>query len=138
MTLPQILEEWKMPFILASISFALSGLAKAYRVSKRRQSETWSTSYGLVTKATVHEMKHESLLRISYSYPVPEEPYPIPSEFEMDFPSSDEAGMWAEALSGKTIPVRFNPANPWKSVLWDSDLRAVVHASLPALTPSDR
>lgn len=133
----RILEQWKMPLILAAISFALSGIAKAWRAFKRQQSETWSTSYALVTKATVHEMKHESLLSISYSYPVPGEPYPIPAEFEMDFSSPDEAGKWAEALSGQTILVRFNPANPWKSVLWESDLQTVVQASLPALKPND-
>jgi hypothetical protein len=131
MALRQIFEELKVPVILVAASFALSWVVKVRHAFRRRESEIWSTGFALVTKTNVHEMKYESLLRISYSYAVPGEPYPIPAEFELGLPSADEAEKWADVLSGKTIPVRFNPASPWKSVLWELDLRTVVHASSP-------
>ena len=126
--LPGISDRWKWIIGFGVASLALSGLERARRIHKLHQSETWPISYGQINETTVHETKYETTLTLQYSYPAPTEPYPIPAEFRKEFPSSGDALTWADALNGKAIPVRYNPSNPWKSVLWDSDLQPIVDA----------
>src|SRR5215469_5331439 len=73
--------------------------------------------------------EHEARLKMRYFYTLPEQPYPIPAEFWKEFSRRSEAERWADALFGKTIPVRVDPKNPWKSQLWDSELEAIVTAT---------
>jgi hypothetical protein len=123
--------EWKWPLVIVGISFLLSILERAWRAHKQRRSQTWPVSHGQITKAAVHQAKHESILTLWYSYLVPNEPYPVPAEFQKEFYSVDEARKWADALSNATVPVRFDPANPWKSQLSESDLATIVQAAVP-------
>ena len=98
---------------------------------KRREvrAQNWPVSYGRITKAAVFHRKNEITLTLSYYYPVADEPYPIPAEFEKQFYSSEQAQAWADALNDQMIPVRVNPANSWKSVLMDSELESVMRAN---------
>jgi hypothetical protein len=134
MAMQEISDRWKWIIGLGIASLALSGLERLRRVYKLHQSETWPISYGQVNETSVHEARYETLLIIQYSYPVPTESYAIPAEFRKEFSSSQDAWIWAEALNEKAIPVRYNPSNPWKSILWDSDLQPIVDA-LPLPNP---
>lgn len=102
---------------------------KFWHTHKRVRSQTWPLRFAQVTKAAVFEDRHEATLTLWYSYPVPDEPYPIPAQFQKAFSSRHEAQHWADALSDKTIPVHVDPANSWKSELWDSDLEPIVVAA---------
>ena len=93
------------------------------------RAQNWPVSYGRITKAAVFHRKNEITLTLSYYYPVADEPYPIPAEFEKEFHSGEQAQAWADALNDQMIPVRVNPANSWKSVLMDSELESVVRAN---------
>jgi hypothetical protein len=136
MSLPRTLGEWKWPLVVAAASLAISGLERAWSAYKQRRSGTWPISYGHITKTAVHQSEYESILTLEYSYPVPDEPYPIPGEFLKQFSLPEQAWAWAEALRDKNIPVRFSPSNAWKSVLVDFDLETVANAS-PPLPPAD-
>ena len=117
-------------FIACMVIVLLSSLIEKYwQLHRRVRSQTWPLRFGQVTRAAVFEGKHEVILTLWYSYPVPDEPHPIPAEFQKEFLSIDEAQRWADALSDKDIPVHVNPANSWKSELWDSDLETIVMAA---------
>ncbi|MGO9306352.1 MAG: hypothetical protein ACLP3R_22060 [Candidatus Korobacteraceae bacterium] len=98
------------------------------KVGKESVGLSWPIAYGTVTDVDVSKGIRRSCLTLQYSYPVPDEPYPTPAEFEIEVVSA-EANRWAEALDGKTIPVRVNPENCWKSQLLLSDLEPIVQAS---------
>lgn len=74
------------------------------------------------------------ILTVRYSYPVPDEPYPIPAEFQKEFLLPEEAYQWADALDQKGIPVHYDPGNHWKSLLWETDLQPIVEASSASAT----
>ncbi len=103
-----------------------------HRVSNENVSLSWPIRYGTVTDIDVSKGTRRSTLTLHYSYPVPDEPYPIPAKFEIEVVTAD-ALQWAEALDGKTIPVRVNPENSWKSCLLLSDLEPIVQASACSL-----
>jgi hypothetical protein len=105
-----------------------------WRKRKEVRAQNWPVSYGRITKAAVFHGKHEITLTLSYYYPVADEPYPIPAEFQKEFYSGEQAQAWADALSDQMIPVRVNPANSWKSVLMDSELENIVRANAAKLS----
>ena len=105
-----------------------------WRKRKEVRAQNWPVSYGRITKEAVFHRKNEITLTLSYYYPVADEPYPIPAEFEKQFYSSEQAQAWADALNDQMIPVRVNPANSWKSVLMDSELESVVRANTGKLS----
>jgi hypothetical protein len=120
--------------ILIGIGIAVIGVAgldRLWHIHRRRKSETWPTAHGVVTETEVHKGHDNVVLTVRYSYPVEDEPYPIPAEFQKTFPllrNEKQAQAWAEALDKKHIPVRFDPRNHWRSLLWDSDLEPIVNA----------
>jgi hypothetical protein len=122
--------EWKWPLVIVGLGFLLSLLERAWRAHMERRSQVWSMSFGQITKVAVHQTKYEAILTIWYSHPVPNEPYPIPAEFQKTFLLIEEANRWADALSNATIPVRFDPSNPWRSQLWESELKSKVEATV--------
>jgi hypothetical protein len=125
------IDEWKWPLIIAGIFFLLSLWDKAWHTYRQRRAQAWPISYGQITAVTVHHTKHEFMLKLWYSYPVPDEPYPVPADFQKEFYLVEEASRWADALCDKTVPVRVDPANSWKSQLLDSDLVTIVEAATP-------
>jgi hypothetical protein len=93
--------------------------------------------HGVVDETAVHKGSNEIILTIRYSYSVESEPYPITAEFEKLFPfprDEENANRWADALSEQKIPVRVDPSNSWRSLLWESDLEAIVLANSSGLT----
>ena len=115
----------------AAVVFLCLVLEELWRFHRQARSQTWPLKFGQVSKAAVHQDKHECTLTLWYSYPASDEPYPIPAEFQKKFYSLEEAQRWADALCDKAIPVRVNPANSWKSQLLDSDLELIVIAATP-------
>ncbi len=105
-----------------------------WRNRKQLRGQNWPISFGQVTKTRVFSDNHETTLTLSYTYPVADEPYPIPAEFEKEFYVTEDAQTWADALADKTIPVHVNPANSWKSKLLDSELESIVRASAASWT----
>jgi hypothetical protein len=71
-----------------------------------------------------------------------DEPQPVLAEFQKEFFSLEEAERWADNLLEKTVLVRVNPANPWKSQLLDSELEVILTSNAPeaetTLTSVDR
>jgi hypothetical protein len=80
----------------------------------------------------VYQARYESILTVSYSYPLPNDPGSAFGEFQREFDSVEEAEKWADALANRTVPVRFDPTNFWNSELPESDLKATVEATTPA------
>jgi hypothetical protein len=101
------------------------------RTHKQRRSLSWPASNGRITKVVVHRAKYESILTVSYSYPLPDDPGSAFGEFQREFDSVEEAEKWADALTNRTVPVRFDPTNFWNSELREPDLKTVVEATTP-------
>jgi hypothetical protein len=104
-------------------------LGTAWRNRKQAGAHSWPVVIGRITKATVFSGKHDVTLTLSYSYPVTDEPYPIPAEFEREFYRTEDAQAWADALDDQMIQVHVNPKNAWKSLLLDSELEGMVKSS---------
>lgn len=131
MLMKHISGDWWAVIASALILFLSSILEKYWRLHRQARSQTWPLIYGQVSRAAVFRGKYDATLTLWYSYPAPDEPYPIPAEFQKDFSSVDEAQLWADVLFDKTVPVRVNPLNSWKSQLWDCDLEAIVKSTVP-------
>ena len=117
-------------FLGAAIFVFLSDrFLKYWRRRTQARADTWPVTTGQVSETAVSQGEHEARLKMRYYYTLPEQPYPIPAEFWKEFSRRSEAERWADALFGKTIPVRVDPKNPWKSQLWDSELEAIVTAT---------
>ena len=99
-----------------------------HKVGKEKVCLSWPIRYGTVTDVDVSKGMRRSSLTLHYSYPVPDEPYPIPAKCEFEVVTAD-ALRWAEALDGKAIPVRVNPEKSGQSQLLLSDLEPIVQAS---------
>jgi hypothetical protein len=110
------------------VAILSTAVGRAWKGYKKRRSEMWPICYGQIDEVTIFHDKYGIILTLNYSYPVPDEPYPIPAEFQMTFGSADDAEAYADALSKTPIPVRVDPANSWRSQL-DSDLDAIVEAA---------
>jgi hypothetical protein len=116
----------KGPFLIGVAWFLWELVAgEVWRGYRQRRSTGWPVAYGLITKASTFRAKFETTLTLEYSYPIAEEPYTVAAEFQKPFDTSEEAQSWARVLSGKNVPVRVNPRNPWKSQLADSDLESI-------------
>jgi hypothetical protein len=104
-------------------------LGTVWRNRKQAGAHSWPVAIGRITKATVFSGKHDVTLTLSYAYPVADEPYPIPAEFEKEFYRTEDAQAWADALGDQMVPVHVNPKNSWKSLLLDSELEVMVKSS---------
>ena len=98
-----------------------------------RRSEHWPSVYGTCTLAGVNKDNDRFDLKVLYSYHAPGERYADAGEFHKDFTDEVEAGRWADGLTEKAIPVRYNPTKSGQSILWDSELEGVVNGD-PALS----
>jgi L-rhamnose mutarotase len=130
-----LLHDWKVLLTLALGIAVLALLEETGRRYKRRRSQPWPMLTAQITQATIHTDKYESTLTLQYSYYVPDEPYPIPAEYQKQFYDEQKANCWADALRDKNVPVRVDPANSWRSQLWDSDLELIVRTAVPDLEP---
>jgi hypothetical protein len=117
--------DWWVLLIIAAGVVVLSVAEQLVRRYKQRRSQSWATLSAQITQATIHEGKHDWTLTLQYSYTVPDEPYPIPTEYQKQFYDEEEAKRWADALRDKHVPVRVDPANPWRSQLSESDLKLI-------------
>ena len=128
--------DWQVKVAIAIAVAVAFAIERAWWHYRQRRSESWPIAQALIRKAAVHDSKHESILTLWYSYPAPGEQYSISAEFQKTFYSHEEACLWGDALSGKTVPVRLDPRNPWKSFMLDIDLQPIVASTRPAnLTP---
>jgi hypothetical protein len=114
---------------IALVALIVAGAKAAHHAYLHRLSEHWPTVYGTCTLADVNAKRDNFHLRLLYSYNAPGERYADNGEFQKDFSDEEEAQAWTEALRDKTIPVRYSPAKPAKSVLWDSELEALVRGN---------
>jgi hypothetical protein len=129
MLLVKLLNEWKWPVIVIGVAFLLEFVPRAWRAHMQHRSLSWPVSHGRITKVMVHQAKHESILTVSYTYPLPTDPGSAFGEFQKEFDSVEEAEKWADALAYRAVPVRFDPTNFWTSELPESDLKTVVDAT---------
>jgi hypothetical protein len=121
---------------IATVAILVAGVKAAWHAYLHRLSQHWPTVYGTCTLAEVSGKNDNFHLRLLYSYNAPGERYADSGESQKDFSGEDEAQAWAEALREKTIPVRYNPTKPGKSVLWDSELEAIVEGSPVVSNPA--
>lgn len=128
--------DWKAVIGIAAFLFLNEQFEKLWRRYRQSRAQIWPVTVGRVLEAAVFRGKHEVTLTLRYSYAIPDEPYPIPAEFQKQFLSPSEAELWADALSGQPIPVRVNPKNVWKSQLWDSELEAIVTSTAASAAQS--
>jgi hypothetical protein len=121
---------WSNPTVIAvAVAVACVAIGWAWDAYKKRRSQTWPICQGQVNEAKIFHDKYGITLTLNYSYPAPDEPYPIPAEHQMTLGSEEAAERYADALSNKVIPVRVDPTNSWRSQLWNSDLDAIVEAN---------
>jgi hypothetical protein len=128
----RLFNEWKPLVFIVGILFLFELLKMRWRAHKQRHILSWPVSNGQITKVVVHQAKHESILTVSYSYPLPEGPGPAFGEFQREFDSIEEAERWADTLANRAVHVRFNPTNYWNSELVESDLETIVEATATA------
>jgi hypothetical protein len=137
MWLPAYFRDWQVKLAIAAVVAVAIGIESAWWHYRQRRSESWPVAQALIKKAAVHDSKSESILTLWYCYPAPGEQYSISAEFQKTFYSHEEACLWGDALSGKTVPVRLDPRNPWKSFMLDIDLQPIVAStSSVKLTPT--
>lgn len=131
MTLGHISTEWKAAIVCALIAFLYLLFDQYLRARAQARAQAWPVAYGKVSKTAIHEGKHKVTLTLWYSYQLPDEAQPVLAEFQKEFFSLEEAERWADNLFDKTVFVRINPANPWKSQLLDSELEVIVTSNAP-------
>ena len=123
--------EWKAAIVCALIAFLYLVFDMYLRSHAQARAQTWPVVYGQVSKTAIYEGKHDVTLTVWYSYQIPDGPQPVLAEFQKEFFSLEEAERWADNLLEKTVLVRVNPANPWKSQLLDSELEVIVTSNAP-------
>jgi uncharacterized protein DUF3592 len=116
-------------------AFALAGVQRVWRHYQLSRSETWPISYGSIDRATVDGEQKSIKLALIYTYRVGEERFT--GTFRKTFLDHDEANRWAEALSKKQVAVRYDPAQPSRSQLRESDLEPMVQAAAPIQSIQD-
>jgi len=137
MKFPGDFRDWQVAAAIAVVVSVFIAIERAWWHYRQRRSESWPVAQAFVKKTAVHDNKDDSILTLWYSYPAPGEQYSISAEFQKTFYSHDEACLWGDALSGKTVPVRLNPRNSWKSFMLDIDLQPIVASTRSAeVTPN--
>ena len=101
-------------------------LSGAWRIYTLRRSQEWPISDGKPSRVLSEQRGNKHLLKILYSYRVQNEPIQLVGKFEKYFSYADEAQRWVVALNQQTMAVHFNPNKPSQSVLWESELEAIV------------
>jgi len=127
--------DWKTDVLPLAGAFALATMQKVWSSYQSHRGETWPISYGRVLNVAIESQARAATLKLSYSYSVGNESYG--GKFKKVFQDGDEADAWKDALSGKQIPVRYDPGKPSRSRLTESDLRPMVQAFAPAPTAAD-
>jgi hypothetical protein len=96
------LPEWGWAIAIAAALALFEYLAGTFWRRRREwRAASWPVSYGQVTKAVIYRGKNEITLTFSYTYPVTDEPYPIPAKSAKDFYASDEAQAWRTRSASK-------------------------------------
>ncbi len=129
--LAPISTQWKAAIVCALIAFLYLVFDMYLRSHSQARARTWPVVHGQVSKTAIYEGKHDVTLTVWYSYQLSDEPQPVLAEFQKEFFSPEEAERWADNLLEKTVLVRVNPANPWKSQLLDSELEIIVTSNAP-------
>jgi hypothetical protein len=95
--------DWKALAGIVATMTAISGCDWLWRAHKRQKSQAWPISHGIVTETMVHKGGDEIILTVRYSYPVEDEPYPVPAEFQKVFPFRhfEEAQSWRRRAGSK-------------------------------------
>jgi len=116
--------------ILGLGAFAIAGAQSAWHAFRRWESEDWTNVDGQVTLAEVTKKHDQFRLRLLYWYRPPGQKETsngeYTGEYTKDFDDEATATQWATQLRDGTIRVHCNPSKPDDSLLWDSDLQAVV------------
>ncbi|MGH9642334.1 MAG: hypothetical protein ACRD3Q_07895 [Terriglobales bacterium] len=125
--------------ILGLGAFAIAGAQSAWHAFRRWESEDWTTVDGQVTLTEVTKKHDQFRLRLLYWYKVPGQKEASNGEYTKDFDDDDEttATQWTTQLRDSTIRVHCNPSKPDDSLLWDSDLQAVVDGRSPSPEDTD-
>lgn len=114
---------------MVATALGLAAIQRMWRSYRLSQSQTWPVTHGNTLRAEAEEGK----LKLFYIYRVGENSFQ--GEFEKKFRDETEAQWWADALSKKQVVVHYDPDNPKRSQLWESDLLPIVQ-SLPPATVS--
>jgi hypothetical protein len=113
------------------LAFVLAGAQKIWRGYQERRTETWPIAYGRSDRVTLDTERKKVKWKCYYTYRVGQENFV--GSFRRDFEDPDEAEEWQEALQKKQIAVRYDPENPSRSQLRESDLEPIVRSAAPQL-----
>ncbi|HUM06966.1 MAG TPA: DUF3592 domain-containing protein [Terriglobales bacterium] len=112
--------------VMLAAALVLAGVQKLWRSYRLSRSQTWPLTHG----TTLRSESEDGKLKVFYSYGVGESSFQ--GEFEKKFRDTSEAEWWAEALTKKQVAVHYDPNNPQRSELWESDLMPIVQSLPPA------
>jgi hypothetical protein len=113
-------------FIYVVVPASVVGIRVVWHFLKQLNSDDWPIIQGKCTFAGVEENDNQIQLKVLYCYQLPTEKYPTCAAYYKDFFNRDDAQQWAKALHERDVPVHYNPRNPDKSNLSDSDLQSLV------------
>jgi hypothetical protein len=121
--------DWLWDSLPLALAFGFAALQRAWSSYQSHRGETWPISYGRIVSATIETQGNTVVLKAPYSYRVADASYG--ATFRKVFSDSDEANSWEKALTGKEVPVRYDPNRTSRSRLWESDLQPMVQSAAP-------
>lgn len=125
---------WPSDLFPLAAAFAVATLQRVWKSYQHHRGETWPISYGRILSTAVETQGNAVVLKAPYSYRVGNESYG--ATFRKIFSDSDQANSWDKALTGKEVPVRYDPNKPSRSLVWESDLQPMVQSAAP-VTPEE-
>jgi Protein of unknown function (DUF3592) len=118
---------WNGDLLGLAGGLAVAGMQKFWHDYQQRRSEGWAVTYGQIKRVDVDSEQNRTKLKCYYTYRVAAESFT--GSFKKTFRDVDEATTWAEGLDQKQVAVRYDPGNPERSQLLESDLEPVVRAA---------
>lgn len=120
---------WNSDLVGLAVGLAVAGFQKFWRVRREQRAETWPVCYGRVNRGSVDSENQKAKLKCFYTYRVGAESFV--GSFQKTFEDADEAHAWADALDNQQVAVHYDPSNPSRSQLRETDLRPIVQAAAP-------
>ena len=112
-----------------AFAFGLAGVQRLWRGYQERRAQTWPMAYGRIDRVSLDTEHKKVTLKCYYTYRVEQESFV--GSFKRTFEDPDEAEVWQDALQKKQIAAHYDPRNPSRSQLRESDLEPIVRSAAP-------